>query len=203
MVPWSGMTGVCGSSPCDGDASSPAWSPSSFGRRQVFKIDGAGGQHPRDHRVRVPHLSCLQLIATPGRRGHQRDGVDDSPRTAGAIGDSNGARRSSTEIRDLSVVPASNLVAEHSPAPREAESDGSSGHHTAVVSPRIGDRSLLDHVLPLGKRHHERRVIEIAGITPLTLGQGPLEDSSTELHEVGSGTKRDPVEIHRALWIHG
>src|SRR5215207_2728070 len=76
--------------------------------------------HPRDHRVRVPHLARPKLIATPHRRRDLRNNVKNPPRTIFVVAQAPGALHGFDDIRDVSVPPKTDLVAEDPKSARPA-----------------------------------------------------------------------------------
>ena len=81
-----------------------------------------GGDEPGDHRVRVPHLARLELVASPHRRRHARDEVAQPACDPRIAGQSAGLADRRAEIRDGPSTPAADLVAEKA---QRAERTGS------------------------------------------------------------------------------
>jgi len=77
--------------------------------------------------------------------------------------------------RDMSVAPATYLVAEDSEAPRPASPDGAFGDNAALLPARVRNRRLLDHEPCRPKADFERRVVQVARGSPLDPRRHRLE----------------------------
>jgi hypothetical protein len=72
----------------------------------------AAGDQPRGHRVRVPPLACLELVASPDRRGHIWHEVKDALRDDWVVCQSLWALHRFVNVWDRAITPASDLVPE-------------------------------------------------------------------------------------------
>src|SRR5687767_2135053 len=62
------------------ETSTPTRSAPADRRMHRLAAEAAAGNQPGDHRVRVPHLACEELVASPDRRGHMRHQFKKAPR---------------------------------------------------------------------------------------------------------------------------
>lgn len=74
------LTAYCPLATGDSDSGVPARSSPAAGERDRLDLEPAGGRSHGDRRVRVPHLSCAQLVAAPTGVGTR--GVSSSSRCA-------------------------------------------------------------------------------------------------------------------------
>jgi hypothetical protein len=64
----------------EGDTGRPPRRPPSLRRLNRPCVDSAAGDHPRDHGVRIPHLTGAELVATQHGSPDPRDHVEHAPR---------------------------------------------------------------------------------------------------------------------------
>ena len=150
-------------------AESPACHPGHGHRRgcDLGDVDSATRQHPRDHRVRVPHLAEVELVTTPHRawvstaapgqlvrpRRRHRTPEPGSPRLV--------------EVGYPSVSPTTDLVAEQSEVSRPSRSDRTLRDDPSLHAVAIGNGCLFDHVSPGGNAYLHRRVEQVATLSPM------------------------------------
>jgi len=77
-----------------------------------------------------------------------------------------GAVDSLGDVRNVSVAPKADLVAEDPESAGPASSDGTFGNDAALLAAEVWDRRLLDDERPLWNLDLERGVIKLAGRTP-------------------------------------
>jgi hypothetical protein len=175
---------------CDHQPGVPAGCPPSCRRPNRLGVQAATGDDPGDHRVRVPHFSRSQLIATPDGSGHLADQAKQEPRTVLIGGQPPGAVNSLRDIRDVAVVPEPDLVAEDSKSARPASADCPfADHSTSLVAPVV-DRRLLDHEPPVWDLDLERGVVQIARSPPRQSCRQRLVYAAVEADEVAAGAER-------------
>jgi len=75
----------------DDHAGPPARRAPSLRRLDRLGVNPAARDHPRDHGVRVPHLTRVKLITAPHRGGHPRDHVKHSAGVLLVVGEPPGA----------------------------------------------------------------------------------------------------------------
>ena len=141
----------------------PACQPGSASTgRRLNRVDGEAAAHeqPGDQGVRVPHLACSKLVASPDRRRHLRHEVESrwahrDPRSP-AAGCRPPRRRLGSRRRASDGSRTGNAKRPAHPAADRAFRDDASLHPVSVTY-----RCLLDHELPLGHADHERGVVQI------------------------------------------
>jgi hypothetical protein len=89
-------------------------------------------------------------------------------------------------IGDDAVAPAAYLVSEDPEAAGQVASDRPFCNNATVRSVAVTDRSLLDHKAPRRGTYNERRVVEIAGASPLQPGYHRLKDASVQPHRMAA-----------------
>ena len=99
----------------------PAGSASVRGRPEPLGRQADADEQPRDDRVRVPHVTCAQLVAAPDGPGHARDQLEDAAGDVGVGGEPSRAADRPLEVGDRAPAPAAELVAEE---PEPAEPSG-------------------------------------------------------------------------------
>jgi hypothetical protein len=90
------------------------------------------------------------------------------------------------DVRDHSVAPAPDLVAEDPEASRPAASDRTFGNNAALQAVLVADWCLLDHEAAIRYAHHKPRVIEVAGRSPCESRRDGLEDPPVQPHRVAT-----------------
>ena len=151
----------------------PARSSSAYGGSGIDSTSSPlRASEPGDGRVRVPHLAGAQLVAAPDGRRHRRHQLEQA---AGAAGIAPRRRGLSTASSTSGMSPRASGGSRtgragsgpgpvRRPHPRRR-------HHAPSLAP---DRGLLDHESPLGHAHLERRVVEVAALSPLEPSRRPL-----------------------------
>ena len=157
----------------------------------------AADERPRDHGVGVPHLAGAAARRDP-HTGVGTPGSTSSTRASHGriVADPDRPAHGRVQVGDPPAEPTADLVAEHPPPPEPREPDRPTRHHAAAIPVRVGDRSLLDDVAPLGHPDDQRRVEQIAPGTTVPPRTHGLEDAAAPAHHVGVGAERDPVQIH-------
>ena len=160
-------------------------------------------QHPRDHRVRVPHVRHAQLVAPPHRC---RDLVDQRQRVGdlgGVLAQAHRAGDGEVQIGHVAAGPTSDLVAEEAEPSERGQPDRSLRHHPSPPrSLGVRDRGHLDNDLLAVLRRDEGGVVEVAGFGPTETRHHPLVDPTAAAHHPGSGSERYPVQIEGGRWRH-
>jgi hypothetical protein len=103
----------------------PRWPPT-WGRLNRLGVDPAACDHPRDHRVRVPHLTRAELVAAPHGSGDPRDQVEHAPSALLLVAESPRAVDGLGYIRYVATGAEPDLVAEDPKSGRPASADGPS-----------------------------------------------------------------------------
>ena len=153
----------------DDDAGVPARRPSAARQPDRLDVEAAARDQPRDQRVRVPHLARAELVASPDGRRHLRHELEEPPCAVGIVAQAARALDRLGDVRDDTVAPASDLVAEDPEAGLlDALPTGPSGDDAHARQGRPADRRLLDHVPGLRHAHLERGVVEVAAIPPVS-----------------------------------
>jgi hypothetical protein len=161
---------------------------------RLAREPGARDQ-PGDDGVRVPHLARAQLVAAPNRSRDERHELQHPSPAVGIIADAAWTRDGFCDVRDPAVAPAAYLVTEEPETTQGSRADRTFGDDAALgaIAPH---RRLLDHEPSFRHAHLERRVVEVAAISPFEPGRDCLEDLSVQADEVAARTKRQPIEIH-------
>src|SRR5918995_6264510 len=94
------------------DACAPAGGSSSEWGLDRLDIEPTARDQPRDHRVRVPHLACPQLVASPDGRRHLGRKLEQLPRAGGIVAEVERTLDRLSYVWDHAVAPASDLVTE-------------------------------------------------------------------------------------------
>jgi hypothetical protein len=164
----------------------PAWSAPSSRERDRLGSHPAARNQPGDHRVRVPHLAYVELVATPNRSRHGRHQGKKSMRLKWIFAQSPRAFDRLGDVWDDAVTPATDLVAKNPKAPRPARSDRAFRDDASLRTVGITNWSLLDHESPLGYVHHEPGVIEVASRPSPQSGRYGFVDAPVEPHGMTS-----------------
>jgi hypothetical protein len=164
-------------------------------------IETAAGDQPGDQRVRVPHLACPELVASPDRRRHLGHQLENAPRESRVVRQPLWALDRLVDVRDHAAAPAPDLVAEDAERARPAAADRSFGDDAAPGTVAVADGCHLDHEPSLRHPDFERRVVEVAGRSLLEPRRHRLEDAPVQPHRTTARTQREPVEVDAGL--HG
>jgi hypothetical protein len=159
-------------------------------------VDPAARDHPRDHRVRVPHLAGPKVIASPHGCRDLRDYAEHVTSMILVGGQSLRTIYGFGNVRNISAEPKPDLVAEDPKSARPPTADRALGHDAPVLAAPVVDRRLLDDVLRPWKLHLERGVVEITRRTPLQPRRDGFVHATIEPDEMPTGPKRQPVQVH-------
>src|SRR5437764_14929639 len=144
----------------DHEAGVPSGCPLTAWRLDRLRIEAGARDQPGDNRVRVPHLACAQLIASPHWRwyvGRERKQSTCSLRVVAQV---LGTVDRLGDVRDDAVAPAAYLVAEDSEPPCPMAADRSFGDNAAVSRVAGTYRRLLAYVTPLWDNPHSCTLVE-------------------------------------------
>lgn len=158
--------------------------------------------NPRDNGVRVPHFPGSELIATPCRSRHPRDGRQHATRAPFVVAQAHRAVHCLSHVRDAAAMPNPDLVAKHAQATCPGVAYGAFRDDSPLVSAQVGNRGLLDDVGLPSNFDLERRVIEIAGRAPLPPRRDYLERAAVVFDRVSAGAQRKPVQVDRGYAGH-
>ena len=173
----------------------PPWRASPCRRLDRLDVDPAARDQPRDHRVRVPHVTGLELIATPDGRRNARRQLQHAPRTISIVGKSPRAFDSLGGVRDSAVAPSTDLVAEDPNPTCPATADRTFSNDATPIAALVTDRCLFDHEPAVRDADFERGVVEVAG-RPVRKPRGhSLEDTTVKPNEVPAGAEGQPVQV--------
>src|SRR5438552_7188993 len=128
----------------DHEAGVPSGCPPTAWRLDRLRIEAGARDQPGDNRVRVPHLACAQLIASPHWRwyvGRERKQSTCSLRVVAQV---LGTVDRLGDVRDDAVAPAAHLIPEDSEA-RPTAPDRSFGDNAALSRVAGSYRRLLDY----------------------------------------------------------
>ncbi len=123
---------------------SPAGRAASGGRANRLNGDTAARDHPRDHRVRVPHFARPKLIATPYGGWNLCNEVKHAPCARLVFTQSHRAFNSLGDIRNVAVVPETDLVSEDPESPGPTTANCAFGYNATIVAAEVRDGRLLD-----------------------------------------------------------
>jgi hypothetical protein len=143
---------------------------------------------PRDDRVRVPHFSHLQLVASPHEQWHLGYNVQQSSGFAKISAKTSWAVDRLLEIRNDTVAPSVDLVPKDAEAPCPARANWTLTDDAPLGPGSIPDRGLLDHISSLRYEDLESGVVKIACRASLQPRRNRLEDESVQAHEIPTGT---------------
>jgi hypothetical protein len=180
----------------DDEAGPPPWRPPPFGRLNQLGVDAAACDHPRDHRVRIPHLTSAELITTPDGRRDARNLVEHAPSALLLAGEPPRAVDGLGDVRDVAAAPEPDLVAEDPKAPRPASADGALGDDAALLAAPVVNRRLLDHERSLRNFDLKRGVVEVARWPPLQPRRKRLVEATVEPDEVPARAEGQPVQVN-------
>ena len=119
-------------------------------------VDSAPGERPRDDRVGVPHLTRVELVSAPGGRGYRREDFEDSPRVVEGVRYANRTCDRRSDVRDRSIPPASDLIAEDPESAGASCSDRTLRDDAAPRTVEIRYRCLFDHKVTFADAHDQR-----------------------------------------------
>src|SRR3954469_1401255 len=126
------------------DSRVPARRSASGGRVYRCDVDPAAREHPRDDRVRVPHLACVELVATPHRGRDLPDELENTTGIRFIRGQPAGTVDGLRDVGDVTAQPEPYLVAEDPESACPAGADRSLSDDPALLAAQIRHRGLLD-----------------------------------------------------------
>ena len=181
---------------CGNDAGIPAGGSTTRRRADVGSVVPGASQQPGHERVRVPHLTRAQLVATPGAGWELLDKIEDPSGCVRIAADRDGPAHSGDQVRDRPARPAADLVAEQPRPSQELGADGSLRYDPSVTALRPHRRHLDDggHAT---QSHFERGVKEAAAGPPSKCCCHDLVEPAAPLHDdtACAGAQGDPVQI--------
>lgn len=140
---------------CDDQAGRPSGRAAKGGWLETVSVVTTAGEQPSDQGVRVPHVSRLEFITTPGGGRKGGDQFQHPPR-ANHIGTQVlWASHGFGHVRDAAVPPPPDLVAEDPRVTQPWKANRAFGHHTSIgllVAPRRGH---LDHEAIRAEMHFQ------------------------------------------------
>ncbi len=174
-------------------------------RPEVVCRQTCAGDQPGGHRIRVPHVAGLELVAPPHRPRDSGDRVEEPARDPRIAGEPVGPADRRAEIRDAPTAPAANLVAKQPPPADVAAPDGARGDHAPVLSVSVRRGRDFDRVAIAVELNNECRVIELASWPMLARGLDGFEDPTVEPDAVTTRAQGNPIEIggRCARCVHG
>jgi len=164
----------------------PTWSAPTGWRPDRLGMQAAACDQPRSRRVRVPHFTCTEFVATPNGHRHVGHEVKQSLRSKWLVRQRLRALDRLANVRDNAAMPAAQLVTENPEAPCPVAADRTFPNDPALGAVCVGDRRHLDNEAPLRHAHLERRVVEVAGGPPLETRGHSLEDSTVQTYRMAA-----------------
>jgi hypothetical protein len=173
---------------------------SAVGRRADRQHVVAGSsKQPCDQRVGVPHVTGPELVPPPGQRRNRREDVEKIGNLGPVIAQALRAGHSLSQIRDTSIAPAANLVAEQPETAEPSRSDRSFADDPVIGGVDVPHRSHLDHEGVAPFAHFEGAVIEVINVAALAKSRRRFEETTIETHRPATGSKWQPEEINCGL----
>jgi hypothetical protein len=157
--------------------------------------EAAACDQPGNHRVRVPHLACLELVSSPDRRGHVAHQIKEALRNIWVVCQPLRTVNGLVNVLNHAITPASYLVPKDAQRERPAAADCAFGDDAAQRPVSVRYRCLLDHKLSLWHSDHERGVVKVLGRSLLEPRHHRLENASVQPHGMTTCPQRKPVEI--------
>src|SRR3954454_7867444 len=102
------------------------------------------GEGPRDQRVRVPHVACAELVATPRERRDVRQQREDGYHPLRIVVEALQSPPGLGEVRDGATRPAADLVAEGTEPTKAGMPDRTLAEHAPVPCRQVPHRPHLD-----------------------------------------------------------
>ncbi len=165
------------------------------GRLDAEGVEAAGFQQPGDERVRVPHVPDTERIASPDVEGYGAEpGRDLACRPIREWQPQRG-RRSVGTIRQDTVLPAADLVAEQTRSAEQPHPHRTRGHHAVrggVGAPR---RRHLDHAAPPLTPDLERGMEQGSWRAPFATGTPALPPPTRVDDHVAARADGKPPQI--------
>jgi hypothetical protein len=168
---------------------------------RMHRLDGeaAPRDQPGNHRVRVPHLACPELVASPDRSGYVVHQLKETPRNIWVVCQPLRAADGLVNVRNHSITPTSDLVPKDAQRASPAAADCAFGDDAAQLPVSVRYRCLFDHKLSLWHSNHERGVVKVLGRSLLEPRHDRLENPSVQPYGMTAGPQRKPEEIN-ARW---
>ena len=187
-------------SPCDAQPRPPARCTTAGGRVQPVGVVVTSGQQPGREGVRVPHLAGALLVAAPGGVGKLGDQVEQLQGTNSVGADALRAGHGLSAVRDHSVAPAVNLIAEVPRRAQRRQPDRAFAHDASGMRRVAPDRSHLDHEATSVEPHLQGGVIQVPTGAVLVVRHECLEGTAASSNaRVGiAGSQRQPVAGQRS-----
>ena len=157
---------------------------------------GLHRDQPGGHRVRVPHLAGVELVASPHGPGDGRDEGEEPAGVSRTAGEPAGPADRLDEIRDGPAAPAADLVTKQAQPADRAAPDGARSDHSSARLVGVRRGRDLDRVALAVVIDDERCVVEVASWPMLTGGFDGLEDAAVEADAVTTRAERDPIQVH-------
>src|SRR5215207_2904284 len=129
----------------DDEARPPPGRPTAVWRLNRLGVHPTACNDPRDHGVRVPHLTRAELVTTPHRGRDPRDCVKHAPSARFLVAEPPRAGDGLRDIRYVATGPEPDLVAEDPKLACPARADGALGDDATLHAAPVVDRRLLDH----------------------------------------------------------
>lgn len=180
----------------DFEARDPAGRATTSWRRDTREVDAATRQNPCDDAVRVPHFASAEFVTTPHGSRYGRENIKNSSRDDRVFGQPHGTRNGLMDVGDRSVEPTPDLVTEDPEVSGPSHSNRASRDDPPELAAEIGNRRLLDHVATVRNIDLQRRVVEVAALSPLKRRRNHLEDRAADPSRVRASAQRDPEEVH-------
>src|SRR6266540_4058203 len=109
----------------------PSWRASTGRGTDRVGWEAAAGQQPRNHRVRVPHLTRPELVSAPDRARQVGNQVEQATRQEWVVAQGPGTCDRFVGVRYDPVPPAAYLVSKRAESRDPAAGDWAFNHHSA------------------------------------------------------------------------
>jgi len=126
-------------------------------------VVAAAGQQPCDQRVGVPHVAGPPFVAAPGQLGDARYEIQQLLRADRIPANEAGTANGLGNIRDHTVTPAPDLIAERCEPAEPRKANRALADHATVGGAVRPCGSHLDSESIAVQLYFERRVVEILG----------------------------------------
>jgi hypothetical protein len=181
------------------DPGVPAGGAAVAGRFDRREVESGAGEKPGDDRVRVPHLAEAELVATPCEEGDGGKKGEDAARRLFGAANAAGALDRVCDVRDLTVGPGVQLIAEEAQRAEEGRADGALADDAATHPTATGDRGQLDREAALGGSYLEGRVVEVERGTAGGHRDEALVRLTAVADDLAAGAEWQPVEVDRPV----
>jgi hypothetical protein len=139
----------------------------------------------------------VQVVTAPHESRNLGSEIKQSLRHGGIVGYATRAFDGLAEIRDGTVVPTPDLIAEDAQASCPPGTHGTFGDDAPLVAVSVGDRRLLDHIPTVGHVDFKRGVVEVAPAATMDRRVKRLVDEAVQPDEVTTCAQRQPEEVGR------